>query len=147
MADSPLALSVAQSAVAHDSKEWELWIVSSNGICWISFCWEFKFTWQNSICWKFNLFIWQTFVSQESILLIWCNSVSRKFDQGFKPNIATSWFGWKWSISVSIRNSVNHSWNYQNSWEYERCFRSSGRSLWSLWCLLWEERERDYRQS
>ena len=28
---------------------------------------------------------------------------------------------------------------------YERCFRSSGRSLWSFGRLLWEERERDHR--
>ena len=40
----------------------------------------------------------------------------------------------------SVRNSVGPSWNCQNSWMHERCFRSSGRSLWSSGRLLWEER-------
>ena len=30
------------------------------------FSWKFNFEWRKSICWKFNLFIWRTFVSQES---------------------------------------------------------------------------------
>ena len=131
--------------MAHDCKDWELcWIGSSKGICWISFCWKFSFTWRNSICWKFNLFIWQTFVSQEWNLFIWWNYVSWKFYQRFRPNIATSWFYWKWSISVSVRNSVGPSWNCQNLWMHERCFRSSGRSLWRLGAF-YEKRERDHR--
>ena len=67
---------------------------------------------------------------RNQICSFWWNSDSWTFDQRFRSNIATSWFGWKWSISVSVKNSVGPSWNYQISWMYERCFRSSGRSLW-----------------
>ena len=145
MVGIPLALSFPQSAVAHDYKDWKLcWIGSSNGICWISFSWKFSFTWRISICWKFNLFIRQTFVSQESNLFIWWNYVSRKFYQRFRPNIATSWFCWKWSISVSVRNSVGPSWNYQNS----ECMNAVVDHLDDLCDRLGafcEKRERDHR--